>query len=633
MRLRLFAAVAAACLVAPVVAPAAPAPIPPVSEASFPGRISLKVDATDLDHKIFKVEETIPVAGPGPLTLFYPQWLPGNHGPTGPVDKLAGLMISVGGQPVPWTRSSTNVHAFQLEVPAGVDHLDLSFEFLSPLDTTQGRVVMTPALLDLQWNTLVLYPAGYRASAIEVAPQVVLPAGWKFGTALEVEEAQGDATRFKPVSLEALVDSPMFAGRNFKRVAIGAMGGAPVNLDIVADKPEQLEAKPEQIELHKALVRQAEALFDGHHFNHYDFLFGLSDQMSGIGLEHHRSSEDGTTGGYFTEWDKNSGARARLPHEFTHSWDGKFRRPADLATPNYNTPMGDSLLWVYEGQTQYWGEVLTARSGLRSKEDELDALALIAATYDRRVGRAWRALQDTTNDPVAVMRRPEGWRSWQRSEDYYSEGLLVWLDADTLIRERTGGHRSLDDFARSFFGRDNGVWTVAPYTFEDVVATLNAVTPYDWASFLRERLDGHAKAPLDGLARGGYRLVYRDTPSNYQKITDAARKQADFAYSLGFVVGKEGKLADVQWDGIAYRAGLVPGDQLIAVNGDAYSDEGLKAAVKAAKGTTAPIELIVKIGDRYRVVRLDYHDGLRFPRLERDPGQRPRLDDILAPKE
>jgi predicted metalloprotease with PDZ domain len=406
-----------------------------------------------------------------------------------------------------------------------------------------------------------------------------------------------------------------------------------VTLDVIADKPELLEAKPEQIAAHKALVQQAYKVFGSHHYDHYDFLFSLSDRMGGEGLEHHQSSEDGTQPKYFTDWDKSPAGRDLLAHEYTHSWDGKFRRPADLWTPNFNVPMRDSLLWVYEGQTQYWGYVLAARSGLLSKQEALDAIALTAATYDHRVGRSWRAMEDTTNDPIIAQRRPLSWLSWQRSEDYYSEGQLIWLDADTLIREKTGGAKSLDDFAKAFFGVENGSFVTKTYTFDDVVAALNGVYPYDWTKFLRTRLDGHGHgAPLDGVARGGYRLVYTDKETEYQKSVEARRKSTDLMFGLGLSVSKDGKLTDVQWDGPAFKAGLTEGVEIVAVNGETYSGDALKDAVKAAKGTAAPIELIVKTKDEFRTVRIDYHDGLRYPRFERTAATPARLDDILTPR-
>jgi predicted metalloprotease with PDZ domain len=355
--------------------------------------------------------------------------------------------------------------------------------------------------------------------------------------------------------------------------------------------------------------------------------------MSGIGLEHHRSSENGVGAEYFLEWDKALDDRDLLPHELTHSWNGKFRRPADLWTADYNVPMRNSLLWVYEGQTQYWGQVLSARSGLWSRQDALDALAHTAATFDARVGRAWRPLQDTTNDPIISQRRPQPWRTWQRSEDYYSEGLLIWLDADTLIRERTRGTRSLDDFARIFFGQNSGSWTPSTYAFEDVVAALNQIMPYDWTSFLRVRLDtAGGAAPLDGVTRGGWRLVYTDERTNYFRQYEANNELSDFMFSIGAVFDKSSNVTQVQWDAPAFNAGLTVGAQAIAVNGESFNADALRRAITAAKDNSAPVELLVKNGDQYRTLAIEYHDGLRYPRFERIPGTTDRLGAILSPR-
>jgi predicted metalloprotease with PDZ domain len=549
------------------------------------------------------------------------------------VDRLAGLMIRANGARLEWTRDPVNVYAFHVSVPVGVSALDVEFQFLSAVDQSEGRIVVTPNMLNLQWSSVVLYPAGYFSRQISVEPSVRLPDGWQLATALESVSNGGGVTTFKPVPLNTLVDSPIFAGRYFERLDLDPGASVPVHLNIVADRPELFEVKPEQLAAHRALVQQAYKLYGSHHYDHYEFLLALTDEMGDIGLEHHQSSEDGTVPGYFTEWEKNAGERDLLPHEYTHSWNGKFRRPADLWTPNFNVPMRDSLLWVYEGQTQYWGFVLAARSGLLTKQQTLDVLGMTAAAYDHRVGREWRALQDTTNDPITAMRRPMPWRSWQRSEDYYSEGLLIWLDADTLIRERSGGKRSLDDFARAFFGIENGSYVTSTYTFDDVVKALNGVEPYDWANFLRTRLDEHGSgAPLDGVARGGYKLVYTETPTDYFKSSEAGRMSTDLMYSVGVVIGREGRLADVLWDGPAYKAGLTIGTQIVAVNGIALDADRLKDAITKAKTTADPIELLVRNGDRYRTVRIDYHGGLRYPRFERDASVAARLDDILTPK-
>jgi len=611
---------------------AAPTAIAAPRDIPYAGTIRLTVDATDIDRHIFIVRESIPVRGGDSLVLFYPQWLPGNHSPTGRIDKLAGLTIRANGMPVEWRRDTVNVFAFHVAVPANVTALDAEFQYLSPVDTAEGRIVMTPEMLNLQWNAVVLYPAGYFTRQIMVEPGVRLPDNWQFATALETASSNGGLTNFKRVPLETLVDSPIFAGRYFKRVDLEASGGAPVHLDIVADRADLLEMKPEQLAAHRGLVEQANKLFGSHHYDHYDLLLALTNRMGGIGLEHHQSSENGTAATYFTEWEKNVDRRDLLPHEYTHSWNGKFRRPADLWTPNFNTPMRDSLLWMYEGQTEYWGFVLAARSGLWTRQQALDAIAATAAVYDHRAGREWRSLEDTTNDPITAMRRPLPWRSWQRSEDYYLEGQLVWLDADTLIRELSHGARSLDDFARAFFGINDGSYIPVTYIFDDVVNALNRVQPHDWSKFLRARLDGHGPgAPLDGLNRGGYKLVYKETPSEYFKNEEERRKISDLTYSLGMIIGNEGKLTEVLWEGLAYQKGLTVGTQIIAVDGIAYNIDRLKAAIKDAQKTGASIELLVKNGDHYRTVRMDYHDGLRYPHLERT-GAVAFLDQILAPR-
>jgi len=610
---------------------AMPAEIAAPKDAAYPGTMRLHVDATDTARHIFRIRQTVPVAGAGRMTLLFPRWLPGTHAPTGRIEQLAGLSIRAGATRLEWTRDAVDGFAFHVTVPNATPSLEIEFQILTAVDGSQGRIVMTDEMLNLQWNAVALYPAGYYASRIPVEASVRLPDGWQFGVALDTASTQGGVTTFKTVSFDQLVDSPMFAGRYFKRFELGRTGTAPVFLNIVADRAELLEAKPEHIDAHRSLVDQAHKLFGSYHYGRYDFLLALTDRMGGIGLEHHQSSENGTIPAFFTDWDKSADTRGLLPHEMAHSWNGKFRRPADLWTANFNSPMRDSLLWVYEGQTQYWGYVLTARSGLFDKQQALDSIAATAAAYDYRRGREWRPLQDTTNDPIIAMRRPIPWRSWQRSEDYYSEAQLIWLDADTLIREMSKGQKSLDDFARAFFGVNNGSFAPVTYTFDDIVKTLNTVQPHDWAKFLRTRLDSVGEgAPLDGIARGGYRLAYTDTPTAYYRDSETRRRTTDLTYSLGMAVGRDSKLSDVQWEGLAFKAGLTVGTELVAVNGVAYSADRIKDTIKAVKTTSEPIELIVKNGDRFRNVRIDYHDGLRYPRLERNMAVPARLDDILA---
>lgn len=607
--------------------------IPAARDVAYPGTLTLKVDLTDLDRRVIGVRESIPVE-PGPLTLLYPEWLPGNHAPRGPIDGLAGLVITAGGHPVQWVRDAVNVYAFHVHVPPGASRLDLEFEFASPLVRDQGRTVVTPDMLGLQWNTVVLYPAGFYANRITVAASVTLPEGWEFAGALDVEARHAAGVGFKPTTLEMLVDSPLFAGRYFKSLDLDPGARNPVHLDLFADSAELLEVRPQQLLAHRKLLREAYALLGAPHYDRYEFLLALSDHFGDIGLEHHRSSENRRTPGYFLDWDKGGAGRDLLPHELSHSWNGKYKRPAGLATPDFNAPMRNSLLWVYEGLTNYFGAVLAARSGMWSEEFGREAWASLAANLDRnRPGRAWRALQDTTEQPIITARRPLSWLSWQRTEDYYTEGELLWLDIDTRIRELTHDKRSLDDFAHAFFAGTPGLGPVT-YTFADVVQGLKSVAPFDWEKYLTERLYGHGPgAPLDGLARGGWKLVYTESQSEYLKSLEDLRKAVDFTYSLGFAVSAlTGQLTEVRWGGPAYEAGLTMGTALIAVNGREYRAERLKTAIALAKLNKQPVELLVRNLDRYRTVRIAYFEGLKYPQLQRIEKSPDRVGAILKPR-
>jgi predicted metalloprotease with PDZ domain len=640
-RIALCAASTLASIAAPAAESAGPTAIAPITQIIAPkdhayaGEIQLAVDATDTGRRIVHVHETLSGIGSNTV-LFYPKWLPGTHAPEGPIDRIAGIRMTAKGAPVSWTRDPVDVYAFRVHPKPGTQSIDIDFDYLSPTSAKVGALEISRDLVMVEWNELVLYPAGYFARQIPVQVSLTLPTDFQFASALETASADGARTLFKRTTLETLIDSPVYAGRYASKLDLDPGSAVPVHLDLFADRPELLAVKPEQLEAHRALVRQAYKLFASHHYNHYDFLYSLSDQIQQNGLEHHQSSEDGSDPESFTKWDKTAFVRDLLPHEFTHSWNGKFRRPADLWTPNYNVPMQDSLLWVYEGQTQYWGQVLAARSGLRTRQEALDQLAITAAHYEIQKGRQWRTLQDTTNDEVINPRRPQSWLDWQRFEDYYDEGALIWLDADTWIRERSKGVRSLDDFAHAFFGINDGSFAVVTYTFDDVVKALNAVEPNDWSSFLRQRLDAIGKqVPLDGFRRGGYKLLYTDTPSDYQAATEDQRKRIDLLNSIGIEVDdkdgdKMGTIDQVIWDSPAFKAKLTEGAQILAINGIAYSSDVLKDAIRAAHGRQQPIELIIKTGDRFMVANLDYHEGLRYPHLERDTAEPARLDEILS---
>jgi len=636
---------AATAVVLGLALPAAAAqPLPPTGTTPYPGLMTLAVDTTDVDHKIFRNLQTIPVR-PGPLVLYHPRWLPGGHSPSGAVANFTGLQITGNnGKRIEWRRNTLDIDAFHLDVPAGVTTLQIESHTLTPLESSSGRVTSTRDILGLQWDGVLLYPAGYPVTGIMVQPSVKLPEGWSYGGALDEASRQANQVSFKPVSVETLVDSPLFAGRHFRRVDLdpgaAAAGRSPVFLNIFADQPHQLAATPEQIDIHRALVTQADRLFGARHFAHYDFLLALSDSFGGIGLEHHQSSENAVKPNYFIEWAKSAPGRDLLAHEYVHSWNGKFRRPADLWTPHYNTPMQNSLLWVYEGQTQFWGAVLAARSGLLSPADAREDLAGAAAALDARVGRTWRNLQDTTNEPIISNRRwRHDWRSWQRSADYYDEARLIWTEADMLIREASNGQRSMDDFARAFFGpqasRPGTDMRPLTYRFDDVVRELNRVQPHDWAGFLRQRLDSNdPPAPLQGITRGGWRLAWTDKPSEFRKNAEARYKATDFIHSLGIEVSTmpDHKISAVAWGSPAFKAGLTPSASLLAVNGRSYSADGLKEQITAAKTSGKPIELLVKADDLYRTVSVDYRGGLRYPTLERIEGTPDRLSQLFAPR-
>lgn len=604
--------------------------LPAAKDVPYPGIMQLTVDASDVTRGIFKVRQHVPVPGAGDFVLLYPKWIPGGHSPRGEIRNVAGFRASAGGRDLPWVRDTLDVYAFHVTVPSGVTAIDVEFNYLSSTAANQGRTVATPDMASIQWIANSMYPAGYYVRQIPVQGSVIVPDGWKVATALRPSGQSGNRIDYPVTSYEILLDSPLIAGRNVRRIPLTD----DVAIDVVADSPEELAATPEQIAAHRRLVDQALKAFGSQHYDHYDFLLTISENLGGIGLEHHRSSEDGVRRGYFTEWDNRLRDRNLLPHEYVHSWNGKFRRGADLWTPDYRMPMQDSLLWVYEGQTQFWGYVLGARSGMLSKQDTLDALAVTAATYSSGTpGRAWRPLIDTTNDPIIAQRAPQPWRSFQRREDYYSEGQLIWIDVDRIIRQQSAGKRSIDDFAQAFFGVRDGDWGELTYDFDEVVATLNRVQPYDWRGYLQRRVYAiAAEPPLEGITEGGYRLVYTAEPTKWFKGLESGGKYIDLTYSGGLSVGNDGKVESVLWDSPAFNAGITVGSRIVAVNGRDFNADALKRAIKNAAGNGAAPQLLVHDGDMFRTVSLDWHGGLRYPRLEKIGKGPGTLDALLAPR-
>jgi predicted metalloprotease with PDZ domain len=620
----------------PQPAPMTPAIVAP-ADTPYPGTIALLVDVTNITDRILRVHETIPIKG-REITLLYPQWLPGTHSPSNAVSEVGGLVITANGKRIPWMRDRVDMYAFHVEAPQDVKALDVEFQYLAPQDPKRGRI--SSKFANVTWNSVLLYPAGYFSRDIKFETTLRLPEGWQFACSLIVKSQNGNLVQFKETTLNTLIDSPLYAGVYFKRLDLSTGPDNLVYLDVFADKPGDLEISTDELQYHKNLVIEAQKLFNSHHYDCYDFLFSVSDIVSGKGLEHHQSSEDGSRANYFTDWGAGVGGRALLPHEYTHSWNGKFRRPADLWTPNFNVPMRNDLLWVYEGLTDYYGNVLAARSGMRTAEQGRDVFAQIAAGFEISPGRTWRSLEDTTNGPIISAHGAisQIWPSWERSFDYYPESDLVWLDADTKIRELSDGKKSLDDFAKLFFGIDNGSYITVGYTLDDLVKALNTVQPYDWAGFFRTRVyEVNPSVPENGFTQGGYRLVYNDHEPEWWKKAESVRG-ASFASSLGFSVRSEmgspdshGGLEQVLWDSPAFKAGITPDMQLQAVNDQKYTPMVLREAILAAEKSKEPIRLLLKRGDEFLTISLDYHGGLRYPHLERVESTPDRLDAILAP--
>jgi predicted metalloprotease with PDZ domain len=564
------------------------------------------------------------------MTLLYPKWLPGFHAPQAPIELLAGLEISAGGADLRWVRHPVMVNAFRVEVPEGVTEIEAQFQFLSPTEEAHGRVLVTPDMLMLPWNTVVLYPAGYFARGISFQARLTLPDDWELACALEQEARDGSTVRFKTTTLDALVDSPVMAGRHFRTVDLD--DGGEVRLNIVADRPELLEIDEDRIEPHRAVVAQCDKLFGARHFKHYDVLLALSEELTSAGIEHHQSCEAVSLATYFTDWERNFPRRDTFPHEYVHSWNGKHRRGADSWSPNFEEPIRNSLMWVYEGQTQYWSQVLAARSGMWTLEQALGAIAQTAATYDFRPGSRWRPMIDTTRDPVIAARNPLPWKSWQRSEDYYSEGALVWLDVDTRIRELTRDARSLDDFARAFFGPDDSRPVTHTYVFLDVINALEQIAPFDWQGLFAHLItETRSGAPLDGLERGGYRLAFSAEPNAYTKGSEEVSGTTDLSFSIGLTTDAGGKVTDVLWDGPAFAQGIISGTSILGVNERKFSIPVLKEAVAATSRGEA-LQLVVESSRKVRTITFDYDGGLRFPVLERIAGTPARIDQILTPR-
>ena len=592
--------------------------------------IRLSVDAIEAPRKLFHARMTMPVS-PGPLTLVYPEWIPGEHGPTGPIINLAGLKVTAGGKTIPWSRDDVDMYAFHVEVPAGVRELEVALEFLSPTFAggfTAGAST-TAHLAIVTWNQLLLYPAGSNIGDVNFKANLVLPAGWKFGTSLPVTSQAAGKVDFGSVTLERLVDSPVLTGEYFRAIPLAA--NPPNEIDIAGDDPADLDLSPELSTALRRIVSEAVSLFGATHYQHYHFLLTLSDHTAHFGLEHHESNDSRVPARSLIDDSLRDVSLGVLPHEFVHSWNGKYRRPAGLTTPNYQEPMKGELLWVYEGLTQYLGNLLSARSGLWTQQQYRDHLAEIAADLDHKPGRAWRPLIDTTIAAQILYGAPTEWNSIRRAVDFYDEGWLIWLDTDTRIRELTGGRRSLDDFCKRFHGAPSTPPMVKTYIFDDVVTTLNDVAPYDWRNFLLMRLNStDFHAPLGGIERGGWKVAYQETPNGFLRDAEQLRNFTEEAYSIGLRINGDGTIADVIEGMAAAKAGIGPGMKLVAVNGKAYSSAVLRDDVRATR-TGGRLELLIDNEGQLGTHKLDYRDGEKYPVLERDPTKPDVLSKIIAP--
>jgi predicted metalloprotease with PDZ domain len=599
------------------------------------GEITLRVDAREAPGKLLHAKLSIP-AKPGPLTLVYPKWLPGEHGPTGPITDLVGLEFSSGGKTLTWSRDGVDMYAFHLDVPAGAESVDVALDFLSPTSEAgfTSAASATPHLFLLAWNQLLLYPAGPKSDDLTFRASLLTPARWKFGTSLSGTPGADGWTDFAPVSLTTLVDSPVLMGEYFRAVPLDR-SGRPVEIDLAADSAAALEISPELQKKLERLVVEADALFGARHYDNYHFLLTLSDHTAHFGLEHHQSNDSRIPERALLEESLTNLFISVLPHEYVHSWNGKYRRPAGLATPDFQTPMEGELLWVYEGLTQYLGNLLAARSGLWTPEQYQENLAAVAAIFDYLPGRTWRPLIDTTVAAQLLYGAPGEWGSYRRSVDFYDEGWLLWLEVDTLIREQTKGARSLDDFCRRFHGGTSGSPQVAPYGFDDVIATLEAVAPYDWRGFWQQRLHTTAApAPLGGIERGGWKLAYDEKANTlFTSLAGAKPPVIEAAFSLGlWLSAGEGQIADAIRGLPAYEAGVRPGMKLVAINSRKWSPDILHDGLAATKAATGPLDLLVEAGEMYRTYSIDYHGGVREPHLVRAEGKDDVLSKIIAPK-
>jgi len=614
--------------------------------AQTPGQTPIRItaDLTEAPRKLYHAEIDLPVKA-GPLTLTTPKWIPGNHRPTGPVDDITGVVFTANGKTLPWRRDDVDLYDFHLDIPAGVTSLHAHLDCIVLARASDKLAV-------LEWEKLLLYPAHKPVKDIPIQPSVTVPAGWGIGTALQPTGAYdpnakvGGTTEFQPTTVEQLEDSPIIAGEYFHEFPLAPEISPKHFIDVVSDEPNDSNLRPATLAEISNLVREADSAYASHHYNVYHFLLTLSDIAGGEGLEHGQSSDNGVGELAFAS-DKNQRRVADLlSHEFTHSWNGKYRRPATLYQDDFAKAQVGELLWVYEGMTQYLGNVLAARSGLKSQDQYRANLAASAAQLDYKSGRWWRTTDDTAIAASILRTNGPAWSNWRRGQDYYQEGELLWLDADTKIRELTNDQKSLTDFLHIFLGKGGNTGPlIVPYDRAELIKDLNQVAPYDWTAFLHDRVDLiNEHADVDGITRGGYKLVYQDHPTKYEMDYTRGPSGPNVWYSLGLRLGSDGTISDVRWGSPADKAKLAPGEKLIAINGHVFSDTSmdndtdhpigtspLHNAIVAAKSSPDPIHLLVQSESSIHSADIDYHDGERFPVMVRDPAAKDYLDEITTP--
>ncbi len=596
--------------------------------------LTVRVDAREVARKHVHTALSL-AARPGPLTLVFPEWIPGEHGPTGPIDTLVGMVIRANGQTLTWQRDPTDVFAVNVVVPVGATRVEVELESGLPVD--EGSFTAGPTssaqLAVISWNQFVLLPKGVDADTITTEASVLAPRDWQLACALDLQAQADGSTRLEGTTLARLIDSPLQLGRYVKRVELS--GSAPLPqlrhvIAIAADSEAALTVPDEFAKGYQRLVAQAGMLFGSRMYRHYTWLLSLSDHVAHFGLEHHESSDDRVVEDSLSEPAYRERVAELLAHEYVHSWNGKYRRPAGLLSPDYNKDMDGSLLWVYEGMTQFWGEVLPVRSGMVAPQAYREVLASKAGDFDLQVGNHWRPLADTAVAAQLLYDAPGAWANSRRGTDFYEASEFLWLNVDAELRVRSGGKASLDDFVRRFYAGTSGQPALKPFVEEDVYAALASVAPADWRAIIRHHLDSTGpQALLDGLRSTGWQLTYTAQKNSYLELRQKRTKSTMRDWSIGFTLDRNATIVDTVEDRAAARAGAGPGMRLVAVNGRSYTAEVLDAAIAAAQVTHRPIELMVENDDFFRTLSVPYYEGPRWPHLTQIPARPDQLAAVL----